>query len=46
MNALLLAVLDEVVALEHGVALDLVGGRDDTGAVDKGLELLTELALK
>lgn len=38
-NVLLLAVLDQVVALENGVALDLVGGGDDTGAVDEGLEL-------
>jgi hypothetical protein len=38
-NVLLLAVLDQVVALQHGVAFDLVGSGDDAGAVDKSLEL-------
>lgn len=39
MNALLLAVLDEVVALQNGVTLDLVGSGDNAGAVNDGLEL-------
>lgn len=39
-DALLLAVLDQVVALENGVALDLVGGGDNAGTLDEGLELL------
>ena len=39
MDILLLAVLDKVVALQHGVTLDLVGSGNDTGAVDEGLEL-------
>lgn len=38
-NSLLLAVLNQVIALEHGVALDLVGGRDNTGAFNESLEL-------
>lgn len=38
-NVLLLAVLDQVVALQDGVALNLVGSGDDTSAVDDGLEL-------
>lgn len=38
-DALLLAVFDELVALENGVALDLVDGGDDAGGVDDGLEL-------
>jgi hypothetical protein len=38
-DVLLLAVFDQVVALQHGVAFDLVDSRDDTGAVDKSLEL-------
>jgi hypothetical protein len=43
-NSLLLAVLNQVVALEHGVALNLVGGRDDTGAFNESLELRGVLA--
>jgi hypothetical protein len=43
-NALLLAVFNQVIALEYGVALDLVGGRDDAGAVDNSLELCVALA--
>lgn len=39
MDALLLAVLDQVVALQGGVALDLVGSGNDTSAVDDGLKL-------
>lgn len=39
MNSLLLAVLNQVIALEHGVALDLVGGRDNTSAFNESLEL-------
>lgn len=39
MDALLLAVFDELVALENGVALDLVNGGDNAGGVDDGLEL-------
>ena len=38
-NSLLLAVLNQVIALEHGVALDLVGGRDNTSAFNESLEL-------
>lgn len=38
-NVLLLAVLDQVVALQHGVALDLVDGGNDTGAINEGLKL-------
>ena len=38
-DALLLAVLDQLGALEDGVTLDLVGGGDDAGSVDDGLEL-------
>lgn len=38
-DALLLAVLNKVVALQDGVALDLVGGGDNTGAVNNSLEL-------
>ena len=38
-NVLLLAVLDQLGALEDGVTLDLVGGGDDAGSVDDGLEL-------
>lgn len=40
MDALLLAVFDEVVALEDGVTLDLVSSGDNAGAVDESLELL------
>jgi hypothetical protein len=40
-DALLAGVLDEgVVLLEEGVTLDLVGGGDDAGGVDDGLEVL------
>lgn len=39
-NVLLLAVLNQIVALENGVALDLVGGGNDTGGLDKSLELV------
>lgn len=39
MDALLLAVFDELVALENGVTLDLVDGGGDTGGVDDGLKL-------
>jgi hypothetical protein len=39
-NTLLAAPLDEVGLEETGVALDLVGGGGDTGAVDEGLEVL------
>lgn len=39
MDALLLAVFNELVALENGVALNLVDSGDDTGGVDDGLEL-------
>lgn len=48
MDILLLAVLDKVVALQHGVTLDLVGSGNDTGAVDEGLELfgLTSVRLQ
>lgn len=38
-DALLLAVFDQVVALEHGVALDLVGSGNDASSVDESLEL-------
>lgn len=38
-NVLLLAVLDQVVALQDGVALDLVSSGNDASAVDEGLEL-------
>lgn len=38
-DALLLAVFNKVVALQHGVTLNLVGGGDNTGAVNNGLEL-------
>ena len=39
-NTLLTAPLDEVGLEEAGVALDLVGGRDDTSAVNQSLEVL------
>jgi hypothetical protein len=39
-DTLLAAPLDEVGLEEAGVALDLVGGRGDTGAVNEGLEVL------
>lgn len=38
-NSLLLTVFNQVIALEHGVTLDLVGGRDNTGAFNESLEL-------
>lgn len=38
-NALLLEVCDELGVGEARVALDLVGGGDDTGVLDDGLEL-------
>lgn len=39
-NVLLLAVFDQIVALQDGVALDLVGSGNNASAVDEGLELL------
>lgn len=40
-DALLLGVLDQgVLLLQQRVALDLVGGGDDAGSVDDGLEVL------
>lgn len=39
MDVLLGGVFNHVVALEDGVALELVGGRDNTGGVDDGLEV-------
>lgn len=41
MDALLLAVLDEIVALQNGVTLDLVGGGGDAGGLDEGLDLFS-----
>lgn len=38
-DALLLAVLNQGVVGQAGVALDLVGGGDDAGGLDDGLEL-------
>lgn len=38
-NVLLLAVLDQVVALQDRVTLDLVGSGDNASAVNNGLEL-------
>lgn len=38
-DVLLLAVLDQVVALENGVTLDLVGSGDNASAVNDSLEL-------
>jgi hypothetical protein len=38
-DTLLLAVLNKVVALQDGVTLNLVGGGNNTGAVNNGLEL-------
>lgn len=38
-NALLLAVLNQIVALQNGVAFNLVGGGHNTGGVDDGLKL-------
>jgi hypothetical protein len=39
-DALLLTILDQVVALEDGVALNLVGSGNNTGSVDDSLKLL------
>lgn len=44
MNTLLCAIFNKVVALKHGVALNLVSSRDDTSTVDEGLELEIQLA--
>lgn len=38
-DALLLAVLDQGVVGQTGVALDLVGGGDNAGGLDDGLDL-------
>ena len=38
-NVLLLAVLDQVVALQDRVTLNLVGSGDNASAVNNGLEL-------
>lgn len=38
-DVLLCAVFNQIVALEHGVTLDLVGSGHDAGAVDEGLKL-------
>lgn len=38
-DALLLGILDQGVVGQAGVALDLVGGGDDAGGLDDGLEL-------
>lgn len=40
MDALLLTVLDQVVALEDGVALNLVSSGNNTSTVDDSLKLL------
>lgn len=40
MDALLLTILDQVVALEDGVALNLVRSGNNTGTVDDSLKLL------
>jgi hypothetical protein len=42
-DVLLLAVLDQVVALQHGVAFDLVGSGNDAGAIDEGLKLFIKV---
>lgn len=39
MDVLLLAVFNQVVALENGVTLDLVGSGDNASAVNDSLEL-------
>jgi hypothetical protein len=39
MDPLLLAVLNQVVALQDGVTLDLVDGGHNSGTVDDGLEV-------
>ena len=33
-DSFLLAVINQVIALEHRMAFDLVGGRDNAGPVD------------
>lgn len=38
-NVLLLAVFDELVALQNGVTLNLVGSGHNTGGVNNSLEL-------
>jgi hypothetical protein len=43
-NTLLLAVLNQVIALEHGVALNLIGSRNNTSGVNQSLELWGLLA--
>lgn len=40
MDVLLSSVFDQVVALENGVTLDLVGSRDNTSGVDDRLEVV------
>lgn len=44
MDALLLAIFNQVVALEHRVALNLVSSGHDTGGLDEGLELVLQSA--
>jgi hypothetical protein len=39
MDALLLAVIDQVITLEDGVTLNLISSWNDTGAVDECLKL-------
>lgn len=39
MDALLLTILDQVVALEDGVALNLVRSGNNTGTIDDSLKL-------
>lgn len=38
-NALLLAILDQIITGKDRVALNLVGSRDDTGGLNKSIEL-------
>jgi hypothetical protein len=38
-DALLLTILDQVVALEYGVALNLVRSGNNTGTIDDSLKL-------
>lgn len=38
-DVLVLAVLNQIVALQDGVTLDLVGSGNDTSAIDQSLEL-------
>ena len=40
MNTLLLAVLNQIIALQNRVALNLVGSGHDSSAVNDGLKLL------